>query len=266
MAAVNCPTQLVDAVRRFPPTAAVVLGSGFGGIADQVEPVLAVPFAACPPMEPTSVAGHEGRIVLARWNGLAVLLFVGRNHLYEGHSRDTVVAPVRLVARLGIAALILTNAAGGIRDDLTPGTLLIVERHLDWTQRGSWRMPPDSTPYEPPLADLLRQSAAQTKIAITSGTYAAVCGPCYETPAEIRALRSLGADAVGMSTVPEATEAAALGLRCLAVSCITNRAAGLSGHPLSHAEVLAESQRQQARLGLLLATFLARLEGVTPRS
>lgn len=256
---VACPPGLLEAVRLHRPVAAVVLGSGFGNLVARVEPLCTVPFSACPPMAPTTVPGHEGRVILGLWNRVRVLVFSGRNHLYEGHSRETIGAPIRLADHLGIRTVILTNAAGGIREDLTPGKLLIAERLLDWTRPGPRISDPIPLAHSESLRRRLSTSASRLGWTGTSGTYAGVLGPCYETPAEIRALRAVGADAVGMSTVHEAAEAAARGLACVAVSCITNRAAGLSGQRLSHSEVLAESQRQQQRLGDLLEDFLQHL-------
>jgi purine-nucleoside phosphorylase len=256
---VACPVELVEAARLHRPAVAVVLGSGFGSLVTRVKPLCAVPFSACPPMAPTTVPGHEGKVVFGLWNRVGVLLFCGRNHLYEGHSHATIVAPVRLADHLGIRTVVLTSAAGGIRDDLTPGKLLIAERLLDWTRPGPRIGDPVPLAHSESLRRRLSESAARLGWTGISGTYAGVLGPCYETPAEIRALRAVGADAVGMSTVHEAAEAATRGLTCVAVSCITNRAAGLSGQRLSHAEVLAESQRQQQRLGDLLEDLLPRL-------
>ncbi len=255
----SCPPELLEAARLDRPVAAVVLGSGFGSLVGRVKPLCAVPFSACPPLAPPTVPGHEGKVLLGLWNRVSVLLFSGRNHLYEGHSRETIVAPIRLADHLGIGSVVLTSAAGGIREDLTPGKLLIAERILDWTRPGPRISDPIPLAHSESLRRCLSASASRLGWTGTSGSYAGVLGPCYETPAEIRALRAVGADAVGMSTVHEAAEAIARGLACVAVSCITNRAAGLSGERLSHAEVLAESERQHQRLGDLLEDFLLHL-------
>jgi purine-nucleoside phosphorylase len=217
-------------------------------------------------MVPTAIDGHEGRIVLGDWAGTRVLVYSGRNHFYEGHNWDCVLAPIRLAAQLGIKRLILTNAAGGIRDDLVPGTLMAIAQHLDWAQPRPWESSRAGTErlYSPGLREALRAAAKECDIGLRSGTYAAVLGPNYETPAEIRALRSLGADAVGMSTAREILAGFELGLECAAVSCITNRAAGLSANRLSHAEVLEMSRRQAERVGDVLEGSILKVSSHSP--
>jgi purine-nucleoside phosphorylase len=250
--------KLSEAARRQPPQVAVILGSGLGGIGERVTPRHDVDYSGIPAWPPTSVAGHRGRLVFGDWAGHAVLVFAGRLHFYEGHTWDQVLAAVRLAADLGVRQLFFTNAAGGIREDLKPGTLMAICDQLDWTRPGlhctEFQRP---TPYSPHLRKLLAGVARQQNIHLAEGSYAAVLGPNYETPAEIRALRSLGVDAVGMSTAREIQAGVGLGLECAAVSCITNRAAGLSATRLTHEEVLANSQKQAARLGDLIESFLA---------
>lgn len=260
----GCQTLLAlqAAVRSHPITTALVLGSGLGKIAERVTPLLSFRFEDCSSLAATRVDGHAGRVILGEWKGQRLLLFNGRNHFYEGHPWDRVVAPVRLAASLGVRQLLLTNAAGGIRDDLTPGTLMAITDHLDLTRPNSWNRPfrtNGHSPYSQNLLASLQAVARRFDICVSHGTYAAVIGPNYETPAEIRAFRALGADAVGMSTAREAREAFELGLECLAISCITNRAAGLSPTRLSHEEVLLHSQQQAARLGDLLEGLLPAL-------
>src|SRR5262249_15117437 len=192
-----------------------------------------------------------------------VLLFEGRLHHYEGHSWESVTAPVRVAAGLGAPVMLFTNAAGGIHDALTPGSLMAIRDHIEWTRTDCWRLPgpggPGAARPAPYSARLLRQLAEAAQgigLRLHQGTYAAVSGPCYETPAEIRALRAWGADAVGMSTAQEVQAACDLGLACAAVSCVTNRAAGLSAAPLDHEEVLATAAAQADRLADLLEAFL----------
>jgi purine-nucleoside phosphorylase len=250
-----------DAARSARPVAALVLGSGLGPAAGRVRVTHAVPFAAVPGLLAAAVAGHRGRLTLGEWAGRSVLIFEGRVHYYEGHSRQAVMAPARAAALLGARTLLLTNAAGGIRDDLGPGSLMAIRDHIEWTRPYCWRQPdpPHPSPYAPRLLRLLGEAASAAGVPLPVGVYAMVTGPCYETPAEIRALRACGADAVGMSTAPEAGAGAEAGMEVAAVSCITNRAAGLGGGPLNHEEVLTTAARQSERLADLLEQFVRRL-------
>jgi purine-nucleoside phosphorylase len=253
-------TVLAHAAQDRPPDYAVVLGSGLGDIAAHLRVRQAVEFAALPNWPAASVDGHRGHVLLGDWAGRSILLFDGRLHFYEGLPWHDVLAPIHLAASLGVRALILTNAAGGIRADLAPGTLMAITEHLDLTERVAGSVPARS-PYSAKLVSLLAAAAGQLGVQLAQGRYAAVLGPNYETPAEIRALQALGADAVGMSTAREMEAAHRLGLECAAISCITNRAAGLSGSRLTHAEVLANAQKQAKRLGTLLERFLAGQHG-----
>ena len=216
-------------------------------------------FAEIPGLPAASVAGHRGCLTLGDWEGQRVLLFEGRIHFYEGHSWRDVLVPIHTAAFLGARILVLTNAAGGIHDLLTPGSLMVVRDHIDWSQPQCWRLPGPgpSSPYSLRLRTLLgRAAAAALGGTLFEGVYAMVTGPCYETPAEIRALQRWGADAVGMSTAREIQAGHDAGLECAALSCIANRAAGLAGGPLHHAEVLAHAAAQSDRLADLLAEFL----------
>lgn len=257
---------LAAACREAPPQAVVILGSGMGDAAGRVRPAHAVPFAEVPGLPAASVSGHLGRLTLGDWAGRRVLLFEGRLHRYEGRSWDDVVRPIRLAAELGAPVAVLTNAAGGIGDDLAPGALMAVRDHVEWTHPYAWRRPgpgglggPRPAPYSARLLGLLERAATDGGMAAPQGVYAALTGPCYETPAEIRALKAWGADAVGMSTAREVQAAADAGLECAAVSLITNRAAGLTAAPPSHAEVLAVASAAAGRLADLLERFLALL-------
>jgi purine-nucleoside phosphorylase len=255
-----------ELARAARPDAALVLGSGLGPVARRLRDGCAVPFAEVPGLPAAAVAGHKGRLTLGEWAGRRVLVFEGRVHFYEGHSWHDVTAPVRAAASLGARVLLFTNAAGGIRDDLGPGSLMAIRDHVEWTRPYCWRLPgpgalgrPRPSPYAPRLLGLLGEAAAAAGVALSRGVYAMVTGPCYETPAEIRALRSWGADAVGMSTAREVQAGCDAGLECAAVSCVTNRAAGLGGGPLSHEEVLATAAAQSDHLADLLEEFLRRL-------
>jgi purine-nucleoside phosphorylase len=246
-----------EAARAARPDAALVLGSGLGSAA-RLSGACAVPFAEVPGLPAATVAGHRGCLALGEWGGRRVLVFEGRAHFYEGHPWRDVTAPVRAAAFLGARVLLLTNAAGGIRDDLGPGSLMAVRDHIEWTRPYCWRQP-GSSPYAPRLLDLLDEAAVAAGLALRRGVYAMVTGPCYETPAEVRALRAWGAHAVGMSTAREARAACDAGLECAAVSCVTNRAAGLGAGPLDHEEVLTAARAQSERLADLLEEFLRRL-------
>ena len=260
---------LAEAAAHLRPALALVLGSGMGAVPHHFQPELSVPFGEVPGLVETSVAGHSGKLSLGKCAGRPVLVFHGRLHFYEGHSWERVGAPVRLAAQLGVRVLILTSAAGGIRDDLAPGRLMAIRDHLNWQRPGSWR---ESGPagclslggerpstYSERLLRLMQEVERERGRELPTGSYGAVTGPSYETPAEILALRACGADAVGMSTAHEVETAAALGLECAAVSCITNRAAGLSGSPLDHEEVLRTAAQHAERLSELLEGVLGQV-------
>ncbi|MCC6421721.1 MAG: purine-nucleoside phosphorylase [Gemmataceae bacterium] len=266
MSAAPTFTDLARAARTAAPEAALVLGSGMGTVADGLRREAAIPFGAVPGLTDTSIVGHRGRIALGEWAGRRVLVFEGRLHFYEGHPWERVVLPVQTAHALGARVLLLTNAAGGIHDALAPGSLMLVRDHLDWTRPYAWRLPgpgglgpPRPSPYAPRLIELLAEAGRALGSPLHRGVYGAVTGPSYETPAEIRALRACGADAVGMSTAREALAGYEAGMACAAVSCITNRAAGLSDGRLDHQEVLATAAAQRDRLAALLEGFLRRL-------
>ncbi len=261
---------IADRCRESPPAAVVVLGSGMGAVARRRVGARAVPCAAVPGLPDAAVAGHGGRLALGDWAGARVLVYEGRLHHYEGHGWDVVTRPIRVAAELGARVALLTNAAGGIADWLAPGSLMALRDHMEWTWPYWWRRPGPGglggerpSPYSPRLLDLLGRAAAALGFELPRGVYASVPGPCYETPAEIRALKAWGADAVGMSTAREAQAAADAGLECAAVSCITNRAAGLSAARLSHEEVLATAAAASARLTDLVDAFLKQLGAQT---
>jgi purine-nucleoside phosphorylase len=239
--------------RIAPPRVAVVLGSGLGDAARCFVETATVPFADVPGLAAPTVHGHRGALSFGHWSGTPALLFYGRMHYYEGHPREVVTAPVRVAADLGATRLIMTNAAGGIHPKLEPGSLLAIRSHLKLTGSGAWRTfaagTALSSPYSPRLLDRLA--------GLLSGVYAALTGPSYETPAEIRALAKCGADAVGMSTALEAETAAELGLEVAAISCVTNRAAGLSAEVLDHKEVLVNARLAVGRLGGLIGKLVA---------
>lgn len=246
-----------------PPVLTLVLGSGMGDVVRRLTPVRSVPFAVVPGLEGSTVAGHRGRLTLGDWLGRRVLVFEGRLHFYEGHAWANVVLPIQTAHRLGARTLLLTNAAGGIHDALEPGSLMAIRDHIEWTRPFCWRQPGPGalgparpSPYSPRLLERLTRAGRTLGLELFQGVYGAVTGPCYETPAEIRALRAWGADAVGMSTAREIQAGYDLGMECAALSCVTNRAAGLGGGTLNHEEVLATAAAQGERLALLLEEFL----------
>jgi purine-nucleoside phosphorylase len=251
----------VTAVRDVAPRAAVVLGSGIAGATAAFREVASVPFGDVPALVPPTVHGHGGRLAVGDWAGTPVLISFGRLHFYEGHPWEVVTGTVRVLADLGAKVLVLTNAAGGIHPSLTPGSLLAIRDHVRLIGRDAWRDlaagARPASPYSARLVRVMREHEAAAGRELLAGVYAALTGPSYETPAEIRALRACGADAVGMSTAKEAEAAAALGLEVAAVSVITNQAAGLGGTPLDHREVLDNAKLAVERLGTLLGHLIS---------
>ena len=252
------------------PEVFLVLGSGLSGLADGVSSGVSIPIHEIPGFPEPGVVGHAGRLVSGRVEGRSVLIQAGRFHFYEGHDPGVVVAPVRLASQLGAGTVILTNAAGSLSSDLMPGSILLLDDHINLmgrsplagpVQEGEERFPDMSAPYDTKLRRLAGELAGELGIPLSNGTYAAVLGPTYETPAEIRFLRTAGADAVGMSTVPEAITARALGMRVLAFSLITNHAAGLGPETLNHDEVLEVGRMAGGLLGKLIRSVLSRLPG-----
>jgi purine-nucleoside phosphorylase len=250
------------------PVAAIVLGSGLGTLADRVTDARRVPYAEIPGFHAPNVEGHRGELIRGLLGGREVLLLAGRFHMYEGHSAQVAAFPVRVVHALGATVLFVSNAAGGIERAFTPGTLMMITDHLNLQFRnplvgllepGDVRFPDMSTPYAPRLQRLLEAAAAEGGLALARGVYAGLLGPTYETPAEVRMLATLGAQAVGMSTVPETIVAAAIGMEVAGVSCITNPAAGISAVPLNHAEVMEEGRKAADAFCGLVSRWVAKL-------
>ena len=250
------------------PAAAIVLGTGLGSLADVIEDARRIPYAEVPGFHATAVPGHRGEVIVGTLGGREVIAFAGRFHIYEGHSARAAAFPVRVAHALGARVLLLSNAAGGINAKFQPGDLMVIEDHINLTGRnplvgpvepGDIRFPDMSAPYATRLRELFRTVAAERHIAITSGVYAGLLGPTYETPAEVRMLATLGADAVGMSTVVETIAAAAMGMDVGGVSLITNKAAGLDDAVLSHADVMAAGDQAAARFVRLIEGVVARL-------
>jgi purine-nucleoside phosphorylase len=262
VAAVRDRTDLV-------PELALVLGSGLGALADDVEDAVVIPTADVPHYPRSTVAGHAGRLVLGQLAGRPVLVVQGRVHLYEGHPARALGFPVRLAHALGVRGLVLTNAAGGINPAFGPGTLMLISDHLNLAFASPLAGPPAggevrfldlSNPYDESWRKQARNIALTNRIPYREGVYVWVSGPSYETPAEIRYLARAGADAVGMSTVPEAVQAAALGVPVLGISTITNPAAGLQDQVLDHADVLEVGRRVRDRLATWVRAIVAETE------
>src|SRR6266849_7233639 len=274
--ALDCARVARAALQLDPATSpvAVVLGSGLGAFGDQLARARSVSFTELSGFPQTTVPGHKGRLVLGELAGVPVLAQQGRLHGYEGHDAATVAFPARVLGVLGARALILTNAAGAANPPLQPGDLMRLTDHINLTGRNPLvgpneerlgpRFPDLSRAYTPALAEALEEAAREAGIALRRGVYAQFPGPSYETPAEVRMARLLGADAVGMSTVPEVIVAAHQSIPCCAISCITNHAAGLSEKPLTHQEVVAVAQQVEGTLLQLLRAFLPRAAAAVP--
>lgn len=259
--------QAIRARTDLVPRIGLVLGSGLGDIAAAVRDATTIPFAELPGWPAASAPGHAGRLLLGRLGDVPVVCLQGRLHLYEGLHPATVVEPVLLMGRLGARIVVLTNAAGGIRAEWPAGTLMVINDHLNLTgrtpllgpnadQMGA-RFPDLVDAWDPHLRALLHQAGAEEAVPLEDGVYAGLLGPAYETPAEVRMLRTLGADAVGMSTVLEAIAARWAGIKVCGVSLVTNAGAGITGQPLTHEEVLAAANEAGPRLSRVLRRFVA---------
>ena len=252
-----------------PPETAVVLGSGLGDFADRLVDAIATPYGDLPHWPASSVVGHSGRLVIGSLGPRRVAALAGRAHLYEGHHLSTVTFAVRVMGRLGVKQVILTNAAGGINTRFAQGALMVIDDHINLLgsnplsgpndERFGVRFPDMSEVYSARLRRIADEAAAAADVPLTHGVYVATPGPSYETPAEIRFFRTIGADAVGMSTVPEAIAARHMGLDVLGISCITNMAAGVLPGPLNHDEVLETTRRVRGSFIALLEAIVARL-------
>jgi len=243
---------VVARCRSIRPRIALILGSGMGSFARQIENATRIPFAEIPGFYAPSVEGHAGDVVHGHVRGHEVIVISGRLHLYEGLPASVIALPVRLAHALGADTLLLSNAAGAIHQGLRAGSLMVVRDHINLTWRnpligrplpGELRFPDMSSPYDAALGAAFEAAATASDLTVVSGVYAGVLGPSYETPAEVRMLARMGADAVGMSTVPEVLVARALDMRVAAISCLTNPAAGIAAQRLSHADVLAAAAR-----------------------
>lgn len=256
------------------PTAGLILGSGWSEVVDSFNIIATIPYEEIPGLGKTGVVGHTGRLALAESSGIETLIFQGRRHFYEGVGWTPIALPVFLLKSLGAKTVLVTNAAGGVRSDLKPGSLMIIDDHINFLGSNPlvgahdpfWgpRFPDQSEVYNARLRKLLAAAGRASGETLPHGVYLADSGPTYESPAEIRAFRTLGADAVGMSTVPEALLANAAGLQVVGLSCITNLAAGISQQALSHEEVTEATKGAMSRMKSVLLGFWKELarEGI----
>jgi purine-nucleoside phosphorylase len=250
------------------PKIGLVLGSGLGSFADDLRGAVRIPYGEIPSFPRSTAIGHAGQLVIGKSGDVPVAVMQGRTHLYEGYSAAEVAFPTRVLGRMGIRAVVLTNAAGGINVEYGQGALVMLRDHINLQgqnpltgandERFGPRFPDMSYTYSRRYREIALEEAKKLSIAPNEGVYAALAGPSYETPAEIRYLRTIGADLVGMSTVPEAIVARHMGMEILAISCVTNMAAGILGKPLDHEEVLEVGRR-------VMGQFIALLRAVLPR-
>jgi purine-nucleoside phosphorylase len=261
--------QLLLAKTPLRPRIALVLGSGLGGFADSLTDAARIPYAEIPAFPQSTAIGHAGQMVIGKAGSVAVAAMQGRVHLYEGYSAQQVTFPIRVFGRMGIRAVILTNAAGGINLSYSQGALVLIRDHINLQgenplvgpndDRFGVRFPDMTHAYAKEFRAITREEAAKLKTTLHEGVYAGLLGPSYETPAEIEYLRRIGADLVGMSTVAEVIAARHMGIKVLAISCVTNMAAGILDQPLSHAEVMETGERVKTTFEGLLRAVLPRL-------
>jgi purine-nucleoside phosphorylase len=248
----------------------IVLGSGLGAFAEDLEQPVLIPYDEIPGFAHATVEGHAGRLVIGSAAGVTVAAMQGRFHFYEGYGLDDVTFPIRVLKLLGVRTLILTNAAGSLNTELSPGSLMVISDHINLMgvnpligpndERFGPRFPDLTSTYEPALQTIVIDEAKAVDVEIRRGVYAALSGPSYETPAEIHMVRTLGADAVGMSTVPEAIVARHMDMRVIGISCITNLAAGVSDRPVDHSQVIATGERVRVQFTELIRRVIARIQ------
>jgi purine-nucleoside phosphorylase len=261
--------RFVLAKTKLRPRVAVVLGSGLGGFADELKQATRIPYKDIPNFPQSTAIGHAGRLVIGKLGNLPLAVMQGRVHLYEGYSAQQVAFPIRVLGRMGVRAAVLTNAAGGINTDYKQGCLVVIRDHINLQgqnplvgendERFGLRFPDMTRAYWKAYREMAAAEAGKLGLQTFEGIYGAVLGPSYETPAEIRYLRTIGADLVGMSTVSEVIAAAHIGMRVLAVSCVTNMAAGITGEPISHVEVLETGERVRGEFAALLRAVIPKI-------
>jgi purine-nucleoside phosphorylase len=265
-------TETVELIRKvsdFEPRIGLILGSGLGELAEEIEKLAVVEYKVIPHFPVSTVAGHKGRLVMGRFCKNNVICMQGRFHFYEGYTMQQVAYPVRMMKMLGVNSLIVTNAAGGINTSFSPGDLMLIRDHINLMgtnpligendEKIGTRFPDMSQAYSEDLRQLACDAAAKEGVDLKQGVYAGLTCPSYETPAEINFLRIIGADAVGMSTVPEVIAANHCGLKVLGISCITNMAAGIVQKPLNHSEVIKTTKEANSRFTQLIKSVIGRL-------
>ena len=260
--------EFVRKKSKVTPATGVILGSGLGNVVDSIDVDVAIPYGDIPGAKASTVVGHQGRMILGRVDNVPVVVMQGRVHFYEGHEMEEVMFLSRVIGRLGIKKLIVTNAAGGINTSFKPGDLMLISDHINFMGvnplRGpnvddlGTRFPDMSEAYPESLRVVAKEVAKEIGVKTQEGVYLALSGPTYETPAEIRAFRTIGADAVGMSTVPEVIAMSHMGIPVLGISCITNMAAGILKQKLSHTEVMETTARVQQEFTALVLGVLRR--------
>ncbi len=251
------------------PKIGLILGSGLGGLVEEIDSPQNVPYAEIPGFPVSTVEGHTGQLVFGSLRGQAVVAMQGRFHFYEGYAPEQLTFPVRVMQRLGVESLVVTNAAGGINKDFTPGDLVLISDHINLMGANPLlgvnipefgpRFPDMSQAYNPELRELAKTVAAEQGISLKEGVYCGLAGPSYETPAEIRFLRIIGADQVGMSTIPEVLVANHAGLKVLGISCITNMAAGILPQKLNHQEVMATAELIREKFKRLVSAIVKQM-------
>ena len=262
-------TQFIHSRTSTAPSVAVVLGSGLGAFADELSDATAIGYDEIPGFAHATVEGHAGRLVIGKAGNVAVAAMQGRFHFYEGYSLEEVTFPIRVLKLLGVNTLMLTNAAGSLNTELTPGSLMVISDHINLMgvnpligpneEKFGPRFPDLSVAYDPDLQSLVIDEANSMGLSLRRGVYASLTGPSYETPAEIHMVRTLGADAVGMSTVPEAIVARHMDMRVIGISCITNLAAGVSSRPIDHSQVMEIGESVRGQFTELLRRVIAKL-------
>ncbi|WP_425456937.1 purine-nucleoside phosphorylase [Cohnella terricola] len=251
------------------PDIGLILGSGLGVLGDELEDAVTIPYEDIPHFPVSTVEGHAGELLIGKLQGRSVILMRGRFHMYEGYEPERTALPVRVMKALGVATLLVTNAAGGINLDYKPGNLMLISDHINLTGRNPLigpndnalgvRFPDMSAAYSPRLRGIAKETAAELGFSVQEGVYVGLLGPNYETPAEIRMLRTLGVDAVGMSTVSEVIVARHSGIEVLGISCISNMAAGILDQPLSHEEVMETTELVKEQFLSLVLTVIPKM-------
>jgi len=262
----------IHSVKKNTPRIGVVLGSGLGAFVEKMENKISIPFNDIPHFKKVTVQGHDGKMVLGSVNGVEIVALQGRFHVYEGHDMEDVVFPMRVMAKLGVDIVILTNAAGGVNLNYKPGDLMIIEDQINLTGKNPLigpndesngpRFPDMSRAFHPELISLIEEASKELKIKTQKGVYAGVLGPTYETPAEIKMIRVLGGDVVGMSTIPEVIIANHIGLKVCGISCVTNMGSGIVNQTLKHEDIKDEELKVMDNFTDLLNSAIAKFKGV----